>query len=254
MIRSLVLGVALALAMPLVADAQVVVVQRNVNVRPTPSSEHTPLTKLVPPEEADLLDLEPQGNYLPVRTGTGIEGWVWSRNVRIDSTRHSVALGIPLYDRREWRHWITRNCRNTRQEVLVRDAIGPLEFETAQQCQVTAGAWIDPFSGDTLREVGAIDIDHMVPLKAAHDDGGWRWDAEKKERFANDLTDPQHLLAVSASLNRSKGNRGPEIWMPPDTTFWCEYGLIWERIKLTWNLRMAAEEAGAVEAAKARCP
>jgi hypothetical protein len=42
--------------------------------------------------------------------------------------------------------------------------------------------------------------------------------------------------------------------MPPDTTFWCEYGLIWERIKLTWNLRVAAEEAGAVEAAKARCP
>jgi hypothetical protein len=101
---------------------------------------------------------------------------------------------------------------------------------------------------------GRIDIDHMVPLKAAHESGGWRWDAEKKERFANDLTDPQHLLAVSASLNRSKGDRGPDRWMPPDTTFWCQYGLVWERIKITWSLSMPAEEIAAVEDAKERCP
>jgi hypothetical protein len=243
-----------ALAFAVGAEAQVVVVERNVNVRPTASSEQEALARLVPPEEADLLDLPPEGGYLPVRTGAGIEGWVWSRNVRIDSTRHSVALGIPVYDRREWRHWITRNCRDTRQQVLIRDAIGPVEFETPSECRVRAGAWVDPFSGDTLRDVSRIDIDHMVPLKAAHESGGWRWDAEKKERFANDLTDLLHLLAVSASLNRSKGDRGPDRWMPPDTAFWCQYGLMWERIKITWNLRMSAEEVAAVEDAKGRCP
>jgi uncharacterized protein YgiM (DUF1202 family) len=81
MIRSLVLGAFLALAMPGVTDAQVVVVQRNVNVRPTPSSEHAPLAKLLPGDEADLLDVAPENSYLPVRTGEGLEGWVWSRNV-----------------------------------------------------------------------------------------------------------------------------------------------------------------------------
>jgi hypothetical protein len=242
-----------ALAFAMGAEAQVVVVQRNVNVRPTASSEQEPLAKLVPPEEADLLDLPAEGGYLPVRTGAGIEGWVWSRNVRIDSTRHSVVLGIPVYDRREWRHWITRYCRDTRQQVLIRDAIGSVEFETPNECRVRAGAWVDPFSGDTLREVSRIDIDHMVPLKAAHESGGWRWDPEKKERFANDLTDLLHLLAVSASLNRSKGDRGPDRWMPPDTAFWCQYGLAWERIKTTWNLSMSAEEVAAVDDAKRRC-
>jgi hypothetical protein len=62
MIWSLVLGVVFGLAMPLVADAQVVVVQRNVNVRPTPSSEHTPLAKLLPGDEADLLDVPPENS------------------------------------------------------------------------------------------------------------------------------------------------------------------------------------------------
>jgi hypothetical protein len=58
--------------MPFVADAQVVVVQRNVNVCPTPSSEHTPLAKLLPADEADLLDVAPENSYLPVRTGEGL--------------------------------------------------------------------------------------------------------------------------------------------------------------------------------------
>jgi uncharacterized protein YgiM (DUF1202 family) len=101
MIRSLALGVVLALTMPLVTDAQVVVVQRNVNVRPTPSSDHAPLAKLLPGDEADLLDVAPENSYLPVRTGGGLEGWVWSRNVTVDSTRESTALGIPVYDRNE---------------------------------------------------------------------------------------------------------------------------------------------------------
>jgi hypothetical protein len=261
MIRSLALGVVLALAMPLVTDAQVVVVHRNVNVRPTPSSEHTPLAKLLPGDEADLLDVAPENSYLPVRTGGGLEGWVWSRNVTVDSARESTALGIPVYARNEWKHWIDENgnCRDARAEALIRDAIGPVEFRDERECAVAGGVWVDPFSGDTMRapanlRIQDIHIDHMVPLKAAHEAGGWRWNAVKKERYANDLSDPQHLLTVLGRLNMSKGDRGPDRWMPPDTTFWCEYGLIWERIKLTWNLQMTMEEAGAVEAAKARCP
>jgi hypothetical protein len=66
------IAVLLALAFSVGASAQVVVVQRNVNVRPTPSSEHTPLTKLVPGDEADLLDVAPENFYLAVRTGEGL--------------------------------------------------------------------------------------------------------------------------------------------------------------------------------------
>jgi hypothetical protein len=254
------IAVLLALAFSVGASAQVVVAQRNVNVRPTPSNEHTPLAKLLPGDEADLLDVAAENSYLPVRTGGGLEGWVWSRNVTVDSTRESTALGIPVYERSEWKHWIDENgnCRNARAEALIRDATGPVEFREERECAVAGGIWVDPFSGDTMRapadlRIQDIHIDHMVPLKTAHEAGGWRWNAAKKERYANDLSDPQHLLTVLGRLNMSKGDRGPNRWMPPDTAFWCEYGLIWERIKLTWNLRMTAEEAGAVEAAKARC-
>jgi hypothetical protein len=62
------IAVLLALAFPVGASAQVVVVERNVNVRPTPSSDHAPLAKLLPGDEADLLDVPPEDSYLPVRT------------------------------------------------------------------------------------------------------------------------------------------------------------------------------------------
>lgn len=229
-------------------------------MRPTPSSQLEPLIKLLPPEEADLLDVEPEGGYLPVRIADGREGWVWSRNVRIDSTRHSVALGIPAYDRHEWRHWVDADgdCQDARAEALIRDADGPLEFRSPRECHVVGGVWVDPFGGDTMRvpedlSMRQVHIDHMVPLGAAHVAGGWRWNAEKKERYANDLTDPEHLLTVLGRLNSSKSDRGPAEWMPPDTTYWCTYATIWERVKRTWALEISEEEAVAIEVGKGRC-
>ena len=88
-----------------------------------------------------------------------------------------------------------------------------------------------------------IDVDHHVPLKNAHLSGGWAWDAEKKEEYANYLEDPDHLVAISSRHNRSKGARGPEEWAPPDNDLWCQYALDWAEIKERWGLTMTPVES-----------
>jgi hypothetical protein len=82
-----------------------------------------------------------------------------------------------------------------------------------------------PSAAPTLRAIGeAVDarIDHVVPLAEAWRSGAAAWNADQRERFANDLVDPQ-LIAVSASSNRSKGDQDPAEWKPPRRVTWCLY-------------------------------
>jgi hypothetical protein len=63
-----------------------------------------------------------------------------------------------------------------------------------------------------IQNASDIDIDHVVPLKWAWDHGASKWPKDKRERFAND---PINLWSVELSLNRQKGAKGPEGWLPP---------------------------------------
>ena len=152
------------------------------------------------------------------------------------------------YDRGEWKHWIDSDddCQSTRHEVLIYESAIAIEFEDREQCEVATGSWTDPYTGDIFTDPRDLDIDHMVPLSNAHKSGGHAWDAERKRRYANDLTYQGHLIAVSASANRSKGGKGPDEWRPPNTDYWCQYALDWVTIKWEWELTATESEASAL--------
>ena len=67
------------------------------------------------------------------------------------------------------------------------------------------GACFGPYNGDTVTDATRLDIDHMIPLKNAHNSGGGAWDKSRKAAFANDMSYADHLIAVTASANRKKG-------------------------------------------------
>ena len=153
--------------------------------------------------------------------------------------------GIPEYSRSEWKHWTDEDgdCQDARQEVLIAESLEPVTYEDDRQCRVATGRWWAPYLGHHLGNPGHIDVDHHVPLKNAHLSGGWQWDADRKQEYANDLTNPAHLIAISARHNRSKGARGPEEWAPPDNSLWCDYATDWAEIKQEWSLTMTPVES-----------
>lgn len=63
--------------------ADQVVVKRNVNLRGDPSTSHTEIRLLKPPETLDLLEPDKTSGYFRVRSTQGEEGWVWGRNVEV---------------------------------------------------------------------------------------------------------------------------------------------------------------------------
>lgn len=141
------------------------------------------------------------------------------------------------YSREQFPHWISQGggC-DTRQVVLKRDA----DYYSGE-CPVTSGKWYSYFDGVTVYSPSEIDIDHIVPLAEAWRSGASSWTTEKRKNFANDLSGPQ-LIAVTASVNRSKGDQDPSTWQPPRTGAHCGYAKWWIHTKYQWGLNLQSSE------------
>ena len=159
-----------------------------------------------------------------------------------------ISPTLPDYDRDDWNHWTDADgdCQNARNEVLIAESRNAVTFRTDRKCRVAAGQWLTPYSNLVVTDPGMLDVDHMVPLGNAHVSGASKWAAERRERYANYLENPQHLIAVTRSANRSKGARGPEEWKPEDQFYWCRYAVDWITIKSTWDLSVSQRERDAL--------
>ena len=151
-----------------------------------------------------------------------------------EATEQGVAF-VSLYDRSDWPHWIDadNDCQNTRHELLLATSSKPGQFKTDKSCNVLSGEWFDLYSGETFTDSKDLDLDHVIPLKWAHDHGGDAWPRERKQAFAND---PENLLLVSASLNRQKGAKGPTEWLPPNQSYRCDYLAHFNRVLEKYDL------------------
>ena len=144
----------------------------------------------------------------------------------------------PKYERESYRHWIDedRDCQNARHEVLIEESLSTVGFKSSKGCRVVSGSWNDPYSGRTIIDATKMDIDHMVPLKEAHQSGAANWSRERKRAYANDLDDPDTLIAVDRRLNRQKVARVPAGWLPPNGAYQIEYARAWVAVKLKWGM------------------
>ena len=159
-----------------------------------------------------------------------------------------VPSEMPDYDRDDWDHWkdADGDCQDARQEVLIAESSVTVTFTDSRMCKVASGKWTDSYTGEVAEDPSKLDVDHMVPLANAHDSGGHAWDDDRKAQYANSLNYPGHLIATTASANRSKGRKGPDEWRPPDQAYWCQYAIDWIVIKKDWGLTATEAESAAL--------
>jgi hypothetical protein len=91
----------------------------------------------------------------------------------------------------------------------------------------------------------------MIPLSEAWRSGAWKWSPAQREAFANDLTDSRVLIAVTASLNRQKGDQDPNTWLPQENK--CTYVSNWIAVKVRYSLTVDPAEANALTSLVTQC-
>lgn len=151
------------------------------------------------------------------------------------------------YNRSEWKHWTGTPC-DTREAVL--KSQGKNVKTDPKTCKALSGEWNDPYSNEVFTEASKLDIDHLVPLSYGAKAGGNNWDAKKKEQFANDKT---QLLAVSASENRKKSDKGPADYMPPNKDFHCDYSKMWVDTVKKYDLSISDKDKRALKVGLQKC-
>lgn len=164
----------------------------------------------------------------------------------------STGAASGLYDRKDWEHWVDEDgdCQNSRAELLIKTSSEPVTFTAETRCIVMRGAWFDVYSGETITLAREIDIDHLVPLSWANGRGGYVWSKDRKRLFANDES---NLIPTSKSLNRSKGAKGPDEWMPPRQSFRCEYVTRFDQVVTNYDLMYTPGEKRIIDRMLAAC-
>ena len=191
---------------------------------------------------------------LPPALVSGAGGSVHGTPLQLLS-RLPVAMERPAgYDIERFPHW--RNADgdgcDTRAEVLIAETLDRVSIGGG--CRIKGGRWRSAYDGVVTRVSSTFDVDHVVPLKEAWESGARGWSEARRQAFANDLDDPRTLRAVTASANRSKGDRSPDEWMPPSKAVACRYLGWWIAVKVRWRLSVDTAERRFLRDRLAHCP
>jgi hypothetical protein len=158
------------------------------------------------------------------------------------------------YARSLFKHWsdLDKNGCNTRNDVIIHEALVKPKVEAGCKIVKDTGKWYSAYDAVTVTNFSALDVDHMVPLAEAWDSGANKWDAAKREQYANDMGDENALIAVTAATNRSKSDQDPAEWLPAKDV--CTYIKNWVHVKLRWSLTVDDKELKAIKDVDAKCP
>ncbi|RSX49870.1 deoxyribonuclease [Bifidobacterium castoris] len=156
--------------------------------------------------------------------------------------------------------WAQAGCGKAtiRDTILARDLA---DVARDRDCHVTTGTLDDPYTGQTIgfkrgrSTSGKVQIDHVVALYDAWASGARDWGQDRRVAYANS---PDVLLAVDGPANMAKGagldmagtgryrtgsnTTAPDIWLPDNQAYRCDYMAKRARIKHDWGLTMTARE------------
>lgn len=152
-------------------------------------------------------------------------------------------------------------CR-TRDEVLLKtvDRSKPFTVQRQGRCpwDMVAGTWVDPYTAmvmtwtnlNQVNQAEGLPIDHIVSLAEAFRYGAKNWTQQQRVAFGNDQ---ENLTPTTQAVNRSKSDKDPATWSPPDVGQ-CGYASRYIAVKTRWNLPVDQQQKNALATMLDTCP
>jgi hypothetical protein len=152
------------------------------------------------------------------------------------------------------------NGCDTRNDILKRDFA---TFQTFRgDCEVQTGVLNDVYTGKTIQfthtnafgkktgDSSAVQIDHVIPLSWAWQNGASQWDEDTRILFAND---PVNLKAVEGKQNSAKSDQGPSTWWPSNESYRCTYAVDFTAVLQKYELTIPSADKDALVETLAAC-
>lgn len=224
-----------------------------------PKTDGTMKTDTTPKADAKV-DATPKTDTKVATGSWGSDPAIWRAGLDATNTIKTAKARPGGYDReRYFGGWASNGCGSatTRDTILARDLKGAVKNP---KCQVTSGTLSDPYTGRTIQfrrgrnTSSAVQIDHVVALLDAWESGARDWDQAKRVQYANspdvllasdgpaNMAKGSGLDANGTSLYRSQNSGAPDIWMPDNKAYRCDYAAKRATIKSKWGLTMTPRE------------
>lgn len=142
------------------------------------------------------------------------------------------------------------DCQSTRNEILVATSTVTVRFTNPRNCEVRSGRWVDEYTGQEFTVAAPLRLDHIIPLKYAHNHGGDAWSPNKRVAFAND---PLNLVLSGSKEIRRKRNRGPNRYLPREE-YHCDYARQWQTIADKYEISLPNQDRNRIDAIMKSCP
>lgn len=172
------------------------------------------------------------------------------------------AANVP-YDRTKYQpNWSVGVGCDIRSRVLSSASTVSVTYGS-NGCTVKRGSWNDPYTGKTLAgnpyrgdgTANDLDIDHIIPLNYVNSHGGYYWADTQKRAYGASLAAMNNgvYLAVSASENRKKGDKGPSAYYPPNPAYKCEYSKKWRDIARAYAISLSSADYNLIASVLVSC-
>ena len=156
------------------------------------------------------------------------------------------------YEREQYQpSWSVGSGCDIRSQLLTSTSLVTVQYGS-KGCTVEYGSWYDPYTGETLTGdpyqgdglENDLDIDHIIPLKYVNSHGGYYWSDTQKRAYGASMSALNFgvYVAVSASENRKKSDKGPSEYYPPNSAYRCEYAQKWRDIARKYNIGLSSAD------------